>query len=330
MKKFLCLMLSITLALTFFGCQAASKGPVFGIILMDPNNAYTQKILEGYQLAVGELGGSVRVVYADTVETQIDALETMQKEGITAIALRPADTTGLEDALRNAKAAGISVATVDSDTRGSAYFLNQADIDLVAQALVEEIYTLTGGAGEFAVLSGSATFSGSDFWVNAMTEICRQEKYRDLIWVQTSYAHSDDPNATQEETLALLEAYPELEVICCTGTYATQGCAMALNNVQTNVKVTGLAKPSDMQDLVGEDRPCASFFLWNPLDIGQCCGYVLDAAREGKIGAVGTSFQTKNEQIYSVGPGLTGETTIPIGPPYKFDSINITQWADIY
>lgn len=328
MKRLFILILTLSIVLGLCGCQAASRGPVYGMILTHKDQAFQQKILEGFQIAAQELNADVVVKYADTVDGQIQAIEALQEQGVEAIAIRPADTTGLHDALRNAANEGIVITTVDSNTDGAQYFVNQADSMSVAQALMDAIYDMTGGAGEFAVISDASLAVSMIPWISEMEIICRDEKYKDLTWVET--VRCTDKENIETETLALTEKYPELEVICCTSSSLLQGCCQTLEAKASTVKATGLSNPAAMKDLVGSDKVCPYFFLWNPVDIGWCCGYTIDAALNGLIGEAGSTFTAKNENTYKVNEGFFGEKMIYVGPPYQFTPDNFALWAEVY
>lgn len=329
MKKIVPLMMAMLIVLGICGCQTASSKPLYGIILTE-ENSYLKKILEGFQTGAEELGTQVIVKYAATVEEQISTIEALEEQGVKAIAIRPAETEGLEQAFDRAEKAGIPVLCVDMDTKNSRYFVNQVDFETVAKTLLDAILDLSGGDGEFAVIS-SAKASGMDIWVNSMEHSFQDKKYENLTWVETEYCFSYRTDDIQETTEQLLADHPDLKVICCTDSYILKYCSQTVDEGGSAVRTTGLSSPSVMTGLLDLDKACPYFFFWNPVDIGYCCAYAAEAAIRGGIGPESGSFTAKNGNVYAtVGDGLYSETVIYVGPPYQFTAENYYLWTEIF
>lgn len=329
MKKSLCIALALVLCLGLLACQSSGgDGPLYGLILQPEGSAYQDRIRVGFEMGVEALGGRVVTCYPtdDSAQAQIDLVEYLMEQGVQGIAISGNDAEGLEDVLKKARKAGISVVSLDRDTEGSQLFINQASFDLVAQSLLDAVYALSGGEGEFAVLSTNH-FSGMDVFVHSLEVLHkRNEKYRNLIWMETRYC---DGSLAEEKAQELLDTYADLKVICSVSAEGLVGVCRALESSGSKVKATGISNPSAMKDLVGDDKPCPYFFLWNPMELGNCAAYALEALCAGaaleKNGTLTTALEA-----YMIYEGYFAQFQIYVGPPYKFDGENIAQWADVY
>ena len=328
MKKLPLFLLLVSLLLSLCACVGSGTSgtgkPLYGIVLSS-DDPFQQKILEGYRDAVSELGGEVIVAENDgTVDGQIQAIDSLIEKSACAIALRPADTSGLENALSRAKKAGIPVITVDSDTADSPLFLQHGDPAAAARAMLDAIYDLTGGVGEFAVVADDL-FSGTNQWVHAMEYAIRDENYSGLVWAETVYSVGDPAVYTN-----LVQKYPGLQVICCPYVSNLADCCRALESAESKIKVTGLGRPSLMDGLVGTDKNCPCFFLWDPVKIGSSAAYLLHAMEEGQLGDPDTSFTAKNGESYTISSGMLGEKCVVVDTLIRFDETNADQWTEIY
>lgn len=325
MKRLLIIILVLMLIPSLFGCQAAPSGPLYGMILTS-DIPYHEKILEGFQTTAEELGAEVIVIYAATVEEQISAIEALQDKGVKGIAIQPAHSSDLRDALREASNDGIAIISIQSDTEKSQYYINPADTETVAVTLLDAIYDLTGGEGQFAVIA-SNRFSGANSWVNTLEYLFKNEKYANLRWVDTAYCDPDDADKIKESTDALTSKYPDLKLICCPDGLL-KSCCDALESSGSSVKATGLGNPAVMIEFAG--TVCPYFYFWNPNEIGECAAYVMSAALEGKINEAGSTFTAENGEEYAVKEGYYAPKQITVGPPLRLDEDNISQWAEVY
>ncbi len=333
MKKIIALVLLAVMALSMVACQPAGNGDVtYAIVCKDASNPYMLKMIEGFKTACEDLGVTFLTKSPETtsVEDQISIINDLVAQGVKGIAVAANDAAALEATIKAAREKGVTVVTLDSDTKGSQMFVNQAGVEQVAQVLVDSVYDMTGGAGQFAILSASSTATNQNAWIDAMVEILKDSKYADLQLVETVYG-DDEPDKSTTETQNLLSKYPELKVICCPTTVGILACSQTvLNTANCTVKVAGLGLPSEMKEYVGDDKVCPYMYLWNPIDVGNCAAYMIKALADGKAASVGGKFTAENGTEYSVTAGDPADTQIIVGPPFKFDGENIGSWASVY
>ena len=111
---------------------------------------------------------------------------------------------------------GIKVSSFDSapnkDSRE--IFVNQAGTKEVAQALMDAVLDISGGEGQFAILSATSQSANQNAWIDAMKTIMEgDDKYSKLELVDVVYG-DDEPQKSTDQTAALLQNYKDLKVIC--------------------------------------------------------------------------------------------------------------------
>ena len=337
MKKLIALLLVLVMAVSLVACAPAANNndagkATYAIVCKDASNPYMARMVSGFKDACAALGIEAIEKSPETTsaDDQITIINELVAQGVKGIAIAANDAAALKGAIEAAKAQGVVVVTLDSDTEGSQMFVNQAGVEQVAQVLVDSVADMTGGEGEFAILSASSTATNQNAWIAAMEEILKDAKYAGLKLVETVYG-DDEPTKSTTETQNLLTKYPNLEVICCPTTVGILACAQTvLNTDGCTVKVAGLGLPSEMKEYVGDDKVCPYMYLWNPIDVGNCAAYMIKAIADGKAGAAGTEFTADNGKTYAVTAGDPAATQIIVGPPFAFTGENIADWANVY
>ncbi len=337
MKKIIALLLVAIMAFGLIACTgetdpAGDNGKTtFAIVPKSAGNPYNEKMAEGFKAACEAMGIECKVLYPEdvSVEAQQAVINNLVAEGIDGIALAANDATALEATLKAAKEKGVTIVTLDSDGKGSQLFVNQAGVKEVAQVLVDSVFEMAGGEGDFAILSASSTATNQNDWIAAMEEILKEDKYSKLNLVATVYGDDESQKSTTE-TNALLANYANLKVICCPTTVGVLACAKTVQDAKSSVKVAGLGLPSEMNGYVGDDKVCPYMYLWNPIDVGSCAAYMIKAIKDGKVGDIGTSFTADNGKTYSIVAGTNAEKQIIVGPPFAFTGENIAEWAAVY
>ncbi len=332
MKKLIAILLVLSMAFALAACNTGSGKTTYAIVCKDGSNPYMQKMIEGFKKGCEDLGVECmeKSPATTSVDDQIKIVNELVAQGVKGIAIAANDAAALEATIKEAKAKGVVVVTLDSDTKGSQLFVNQAGVEQVAQVLVDSVADMCGAdGGDFAILSASSTATNQNAWIDAMKEILKQEKYANLNLVATVYG-DDEPTKSTTETQNLLINHENLEVICCPTTVGILACAQEVQKQGKNVKVAGLGLPSEMKDYVGDDKVCPYMYLWNPIDVGNCAAYMIKAIADGKVGAVDSKFTADNKSEYTVMAGDPAEKQIIVGPPFKFDGNNIGEWASVY
>ena len=333
MKKIIAILLVAVMALSMAACGAANGDVTYAIVCKDASNPYMLRMISGFEAACEKLGvkSVTKSPETATVDGQIQIVNELIAQGVKGIAIAANNAAALEATIKTATDAGIVVVTLDSDTKGSQMFVNQAGVEQVAQVLVDSCYDMAGGEGEFAVLSASSTATNQNAWIDAMKKIIDgNDKYSKLTWVETVYG-DDEAQKSTDEMQNLMTKYPNLEVVCCPTTVGILAAAKVVaNDASCKIKVAGLGLPSEMKDYVGESKACPYMYLWNPIDVGNCAAYMIKAIADGKVGDIGSSFAADNGTTYEVSAGDPAAKQIIVGPPFAFTGENIADWANVY
>lgn len=318
--------------------QAADlSGQTYAIITKSAGNPYNEREASGFEEVIKDAGANVIVKHPAqiTAEAQITLVNELVAQNVTGIAVAGNDFDALETSLKAAMAAGIKVVSLDSSVNPSSRqtHINQAGVFEVGQALVDAVFDLTGGEGEWAILSATATASNQNAWIAMMQEILKDEKYAKLNLVEIAYG-DDIYQTSVDETQALLQNYPNLKLINAPTTVGIAAASKVItdNELQGKVIVTGLGLPSEMAEFMGQPPvACPYMFLWNPIDVGRTAAYALLEMANGELtGALGESFTAANGITYVVTQSGDGGTEIIIGPPFEFNADNIEDWKTVY
>lgn len=314
--------------------EAGSDKRTFAIVPKQAGNEYHEVIAAGFNEACEELGITPIVQYPEdtSAEAQITVINNLIAQKVNAIAIGANDPEALEGTIKAARDQGIVVVTFDSDTKGSQVFVNQASNEAVAQVLVDSVMDMTGGEGQFAVLSATSTATNQNAWIAAMENlIASDDKYSKLEWVTTVYGDDEDQKS-YDETESLMTNYPDLKVICSPTCVGYLAACKAVMNAESEIQVAGLGMPSWSLGYVGEGTCSAYMYLWNPIEIGSTTVYTMQALLDGlTTGAEGETYTAANGKEYTVTPSDESlgiySTQVIVGDPFRFDGDNIEEWA---
>lgn len=316
-----------------------ADGKKFAIVTKAAGNPYNEKEAEGFQEVIEAEGGEAIVKHPEsaTADAQVSVIQSLISQGVDSICIAGNDENALQAALEEAMDAGIKVSALDAkvnkDSRMT--FVNQAGVKEIGQALMDAVYDITGGEGDWAILSATSQATNQNAWIDSMKAIMEEdEKYSKLNLVEVAYG-DDEPQKSTDQTQALLQKYPDLKVVCAPTTVGIAAAAKVLQDAKSEVKLTGLGLPSEMAEYIGDDadHSCPYMFLWNPIDVGRLGAYTSIALVNEKItGAEGETFEAgeMENSPYTIVAADDGGTEIILGAPFKFDSSNIADWKDVY
>ena len=282
-------------------------------------------------------GATVDVVYpeAATADAQIKVLDNLISQQPDAICISANDVNALQAKLEEAMDAGIKVSSFDSapnkDSRQ--VFVNQAGTQAVGQALMDAVLDISGGEGQFAILSATSQSANQNAWIDAMKSIMEgDEKYSKLELVEVAYG-DDEPQKSTDQTAALLQNYPDLKVICAPTTVGIAAAAKYLQDNESACKLTGLGLPSEMQEYTGDDdaHSCPYFYLWDMEGLGKLSAYATMALVKGDItGAVDETFTAGDMGEFKITTADDEGTEIVLGEPLQFTPENVADYAKLY
>ena len=288
------------------------------------NNPYFTIAGAGAEEAAGEFGGEYKEVGPSeaSASSQVSYINTLTQQGEEVILTSANDPNAICPALDQAREAGASVVTFDSDTSPECrdLFVNQATPEGIAQVQVEMIAEQIGGQGQIAVLSATANATNQNTWIELMEAELEKPEYSGIELVTVAYGDDDDQKSFQE-TQGLLQSYPDLAGIVSPTTVGIAAAARYLSGSEYKgqVALTGLGTPNQLREFV-QDGTVTAFALWNPEDLGYLAAHAGANLAAGRItGEEGETFEAGRLGEYEV--GADGE--VVLGPPTVFDASNI-------
>ena len=314
-----------------------ADGKKIALVGKSAGNAFFEIAANSFKETVEAEGGTVDVVYpeAATADAQIKVLDNLISQKPDAICISANDVNALQAKLEEAMDAGIKVSSFDSapnkDSRQ--VFVNQAGTKQVGQALLDAVLDISGGEGQWAILSATSQAANQNAWIDAMKSIMEgDDKYSKLELVEVAYG-DDEPQKSTDQTAALLEKYPDLKVICAPTTVGIAAAAKYLQDNGSACKLTGLGLPSEMLEYTGADdeHSCPYFYLWDMQGLGKLSALTTIALINDEItGAVDETFTAGDLGDYTITAADDGGTEVVLGAPLEFNPDNIEEMAKLY
>ncbi|MDW8326075.1 MAG: substrate-binding domain-containing protein [Anaerolineales bacterium] len=233
-------------------------------------------------------------------------------------------------AAKAAREAGITVVTWDSpipSAEGEQLFVAQVDFNETGKVMADMALRILGAdGGKFAVLSASPDAANQNAWIAAMKEALKDPKYAKLELLDVVYGN-DQSEDSYNQALALVDKYPDMELIMAPTTVGIAAAAKAMQDegLCDKVKVSGLGLPSEMVSYTLNG--CApEFALWSFVDLGYLTYYVTYLLATGQLkGVEGERFEAGRMGTYTIekDPTRPKGLRVLMGPFTIYDKTNV-------
>ncbi len=222
--------------------------------------------------------------------------------------------------LRKALAKGINVVGYDFDASPDArqWFVNRAEPNGIAKALVDQLAAEIGEDGAFAVLTSTFTAPTQARWIAEMAAYAAK-CHPEMTWLGTEEAREDGPLASRQTAVLMRRNGAALKGIVALTSFATPAAATAVTQAGKcgAVAVVGLGTPNAMKPHIASG--CVrSVVLWNPVDLGYAALYVLRAAADGTLLPGATSVDAGR-----LGKLRVDGSEVLLGRPFVYTAENI-------
>ncbi|HLZ64449.1 MAG TPA: rhamnose ABC transporter substrate-binding protein [Ktedonosporobacter sp.] len=291
------------------------------------NNPYFDTAASGGTEASKALNGSFKQVGPSSASAsdQVTWINNLTTQHVSAIVVSANDPNALAPALKQAMSQGIKVVSYDSDVAPDArqVFINQANSEDIGRIEVQLLGKQLNYTGQIAILSAASTATNQNTWIGFMKDELSKPQYKNMQLVKIDYGNDDDQTSFND-TLALLQAYPNLKGIISPTTVGIAAAGRAIESVNKGgqVALTGLGTPNQLRKYV-KDGTIQQFALWNPADLGYLAYYAAAALVQGKItGQAGQTFDAGKLGSKTIG----ANGAVLLGPPTTFDKNNIDQF----
>lgn len=271
-----------------------------------------------------------------TAEKEIEVISQLVAQGVDGIAVIAADFDALEPILTQAMAQGVSVVTFDSAANPDSrqVHVEQASIDEVGRAQMNSALEICGGPGAegtIGILSAQPESQLHADWCAAMLREVEDnaEDYANITVLDIAYG-DDLPDKSTTEAQAMLQNYPDIDVIISPTTVGILSAAKVIQDQNSECKVTGVGLPSEMAPYI-ENGICYDCYLWNPYDQGYLAAAAVHSlAVDESEGAVGDTVTAGRLGTFTVEEYYDGGTQILLGEPIRFTAENIDEWKELF
>jgi rhamnose transport system substrate-binding protein len=298
-----------------------------GIAVFDQAN-------QGAQEAAAELGATPAEFLGPTAENsvagQIEIVTNAATQGVDAVMMSNNAGDQIVPAVQSYVDGGGIVVTWDSPiptAEGESVFVAQVDFDETGQVMADMARDILGDdGGQMAILSASPDAANQNAWIDAFNTVMEGDDYSNIEVVDTVYGN-DQSEESYNQALALVDQYPDLELIMAPTTVGIAAAAKAMQDegLCDQVKVSGLGLPDEMREFT--ESGCApEFALWSFVDLGYLTYYVTYGIATGQIEAAeGATFNAGRLGTYTIEKDPTRDAGLRVlmGPFSIYNADNI-------
>ena len=258
------------------------------------------------------------------IDEQITFIDNYITSGVDGILFAANDPVAIAPVLKKALSKGINVVGYDANSEPNArqWFVNQAQFNGIAKALVDNLAKEIGEESAFAIVTSTFTTPNQARWIAEMSAYAAS-CHPKMKWLETVEAQEDNQLSFNQASTLINKYGDELKGIVGMTSVATPASAEAVTQANKcgTIAVVGLATPNAMKPYVEKD--CVkSVVLWNPVDLGYAAMHVLRSVADGTLKAGATSVKAGKLGELQVING----SEILLGAPYVFDKSNIGQF----
>jgi rhamnose transport system substrate-binding protein len=285
------------------------KGAItIGVIPKLGDDPYMTTVRDGMKAESETTGGKDKIIYTSPSEAtgsaQIPFVQQLISKKVDVIAISGSDLKGAAAELKKAQARGIKVLSFDSDVDSSArsIFVNQAKTAELGTAMLDSMYDLLGGKGDFAVLSSTQTAVNQNAWIADMKQrLGSDAKFKDMKLLTVAYGE-EKADVSANRAKELVTTYPSLRGIIVPAGISLPAAATALSDRGDlgRVKLTGLAPAT----LIGKYIQGGNVqdIWWNVTDLGRLSYHVAKGLASCELtGKTGEKIDGGDLGEYTVG-----------------------------
>lgn len=291
------------------GSKDCTKGDItIGIIPKLGDDPYMTTVRDGMTAESKASGGKDTIIYTSPSEAtgsaQIPFVQQLISKKVDVIAISGSDLKGAAAELKKARDRGIKVLSFDSDVDSSvrSIFVNQAKTSELGTAMLDSMYDLLGGKGDFAVLSSTQTAVNQNAWIDDMKKrLASDAKFKDMKLVTVAYGE-EKADVSANRAKELVTTYPDLRGIIVPAGISLPAAATALADRGDlgRVKLTGLAPAT----LIGKYIQTGNVqdIWWNVTDLGRLSYHVAKGLASCDLtGKAGETFTAGDMGKFTVG-----------------------------
>lgn len=300
-----------------------------------------------------------------TVAAQVQMLDELITQKVASITISTNGDAGYDEVFKRAKEAGIPIVSVDSEANPEYRIchVNQAEVQDIGSYLVQAAVLITLGVDypgdgkmEETVQSELASYSGDEIklgvlsasidtpvqnsWIAAMETELAKDFYAGKVSPELDKKYGNDDLTESTTQAQAFIAENSVDCIISPTTVGIAAAGQALKSANSDIELTGLGIPSEMQSFMPAsaddnafDYVCPYMMLWDVIHLGAVSGAAIYAAvNDGFDGSVGSSFEmdafrdyeATTYEAYESGDG----TAVLAGEPFVFYKDNMAEWIE--
>lgn len=301
-----------------------------------------------------------------TVAAQVQMLDELITQKVASITISTNGDAGYDEVFKKAQDAGIPIVSIDSEASPEYRIchVNQAEVQAIGSYLVQAGVLITLGVDypgdgkmEETVKSELANYSGDEIklgvlsasidtpvqnsWIEAMRVELEKDFYAGKVSPELDIKYGNDDLTESTTQAQAFIAENSVDCIISPTTVGIAAAGQALKSADSDIMLTGLGIPSEMQSFMPAtaddnafDYVCPYMMLWDVIHLGAVAGAAQYAAmNDGFDGAVGSSFEmdafrdyeATTYEAYEGGKG----TEVLAGEPFIFSKDNMEEWIDV-
>jgi rhamnose transport system substrate-binding protein len=257
---------------------------------------YFASTASGIQQAAKETGSMTVTTDGPTkanIDEQVTFIDNYITSGVDGILFAANDPVAIAPVLKRALKAGINVVGYDADAEPDArqWFVNEAEPNGVAKALIDQLASEVGATGSFAIVTSTFTTPNQARWITEMGAYAAK-CHPKLKFLETVEAQEDNILSFNQAQTLINKYGDGLKGIVGMTSVATPAASEAVqqNKLCGKMAVVGLALPNAMKPYV--NGGCVkSTVLWSTVDLGYAAGLALRAVADGTLKPGATSFK---------------------------------------
>lgn len=283
-------------------------------------NATSKGIAEGAK-ELGNVDAKTDGPTKANIDEQITFIDNYITQGVDGILFAANDPVAIAPVLKKALSKGILVVGYDANSTPDArqWFVNQAQFNGIAKALMDSMAKEIGEDGAFAIVTSTFTTPNQARWIAEMSAYAAK-CHPKMQWLETVEAQEDNVLSFNQATTLINKHGPKLKGLFGMTSVATPAGAEAITQAKKcgQIAEVGLATPNAMKPYV-KSGCVKSVVLWNPVDLGYAAVHVLRSVADGTLKPGATSVKAGKLGQLQVVNG----SEILLGPPFIFNKDNI-------
>ena len=253
MKKFLALILCMTMMFSMVGCvrividgedtssQVTANGTI-GLSVSTQNNPFFVSLVEGAKKQAGALGVQLTVADAgDDAAKQTSDIEDLVSSGISVLIVNPVDSDAVTGAVKAAMAKGVKVISVDRAVNGVEIDCQIASDNVLGAELATQYIVDTLGEG--AVVAELEGITG------ASAAIDRSKGFHNIADSKLNVVARQTANFARAEGMSVMEnmlqANPDIQGVFAANDEMALGAMEAITGAGKDVVVVGFDATED-------------------------------------------------------------------------------------